>query len=223
MKRNWTAMFKEILKLQDKYNAELDESFRDIDFCLYFFLSLLFLHKHHEYMFNENIDISESDFLIKFWGPVLKRLFIDTALRLKWGDTLLTMKDISNDNGFKIDLRVINDKTVQRYNKESEVTVAEAAKNDPGLFKFMSDRCKLLSKNKVIIDNFLHDSDDIDTVYSIQFCGLEMMIMSLSLSANGLYIGHETYHIQLVNVKSKNYNTQSPSSSDNCFNQSGQK
>ncbi|KAG1131418.1 hypothetical protein G6F61_006652 [Rhizopus arrhizus] len=99
-------------------------------------------------MFNENIDISESDFLIKFWGPVLERLFIGTILRLKWDDTLLTMKDISNDNGFKIDLRVINNKAVQRYNKESEVTVTEAAKNNPGLFKFMSDRCKLLSGNK---------------------------------------------------------------------------
>ncbi|CAO3665571.1 unnamed protein product [Rhizopus stolonifer] len=199
MKRNWTAMFKEILTLQDKYNAELDESFRDIDFCLYFFRSLLLLYKHHGYMFNENIDISEWDFLIKLWGPVLEKLFIGTGLRLKWGDTLLTMKDVSNDNRFKVDLRVINDKTVQRYNEESEVTIAEASKSDPGLLKFMSDRCKLLSENKVIIDNFRHDSDDIDTVYSIQFCGLEMMIISLSLSANGLYISNEAYHVQLDN------------------------
>ncbi|KAG2227067.1 hypothetical protein INT45_003797 [Circinella minor] len=199
MKRNWTAIFKEILSLQSKYNGELNEFFRDIDFCLYFFQSLLLLFKNHDYMFNENIDISEWDFLVKFWGPVLEKLFIGTGLRLKWGDTLLTMKDTSNDNGYKINLRVINDKTVQRYNEESEVTVAEAGKNDPGLSKFVIDRCKLLSENKMIIDNYLHDSDDIDAVYSIQFCGLEMMIVSLSLSANGLYIGNEAYHVQLNN------------------------
>lgn len=109
------------------------------------------------------------------------------------------MKDFSDESGFKIDLRVINDRTVQRSNEESEVTVAEAAKDDPGPFKFMSDRCKLLSENEVIIDNFLHDSDNINTVYSIQFCGLKMSIMSLSLSINGLYIGNEIYHFQLEN------------------------
>jgi hypothetical protein len=44
---------------------------------------------------------------------------------------------------------------MQRYNEESKVTVAEAARDDPGLGKFISKRCKLLSENKVIIDNFL--------------------------------------------------------------------
>lgn len=65
----------------------------------------------------------------------MERLFLGTGLRLKWGDTLLTMKFVGIDSNFKIDMRVLNDNLVQRYNEENDVSVAEAAKNDPWLLQ----------------------------------------------------------------------------------------
>ncbi|KAI9258810.1 hypothetical protein BDA99DRAFT_514247 [Phascolomyces articulosus] len=196
-KNNWISMFKEVVSLQSQYNPELEESLRDVDFCLYFYRSLLHLQKHHKYIFNDDVDKSEWDYIVKFWGPLLERLFVGTGLRLKWGDTVLTMKDIGTNGNFKVDMRVLNDAMVQRYSEEGDLMVAEAAKGDPGSFKYQSDRCKLFSESKVIIDNLLLDNHDVDTLYCIQFCGLEMMIMSLSLPVNGLYVGNEVYHVHL--------------------------
>ncbi|KAI7848352.1 hypothetical protein BDC45DRAFT_541064 [Circinella umbellata] len=188
---------KTIISLQSQYNPELDESFRDVDFGLYFYHSLLHLQKYHKYLFNDDVDISEWDYMVKFWGPVLERLFVGTGLRLKWSDTVLTMKDVGVNGNLKVDMRAFNDVMVQRYNEEEDLTVAEAANSDPGSSKYQSDRCKLFSESKVIIDNFLLDNHDIDTIYCIQFCGLEMMINSLSLPDNGLYVGNEVYHVHL--------------------------
>ncbi|CEG79905.1 hypothetical protein RMATCC62417_14315 [Rhizopus microsporus] len=107
------------------------------------------------------------------------------------------MKDVATDGNFKVDMRVLNDSVVHQYNEERDLAVAEAGKNDPGSFKYQSNRCKLLSESKVIIDNSLHGKNDVDTVYPIYFCGFEIMVMSLSLSANDLYVGNEVHHIHL--------------------------
>ncbi|KAG2216261.1 hypothetical protein INT45_006062 [Circinella minor] len=146
IKRNWMDMYKKVISLQSQYNPELDDSFRDVDFCLYFYHSLLHLQKYHKYIFNDDVDKSEWDYIVKFWGPVLERLFVGTGLRLKWGDTVLTMKDVGVNGNFKVEMGVLNDAMVQRYNEEEELTVEEAAESDPGSFKYQSDRCKLFSE-----------------------------------------------------------------------------
>ncbi|KAI7865051.1 uncharacterized protein EV154DRAFT_557271 [Mucor mucedo] len=46
--RNWNSMYRQIITLKGQYNAELNDSFRDIDFCIYFYESLLMLQKYHE-------------------------------------------------------------------------------------------------------------------------------------------------------------------------------
>ncbi|KAI7889073.1 uncharacterized protein EV154DRAFT_483488 [Mucor mucedo] len=93
--RNWNFMYQQVITLKGQFNAELNDSFRDIDFCLYFYESLLMLQKHHGYLFTEDIDTSEWDMIVKFWGPVMERLFTGTGLRLKWGDTILTINDVT--------------------------------------------------------------------------------------------------------------------------------
>ncbi|KAI9358861.1 hypothetical protein BD770DRAFT_410166 [Pilaira anomala] len=197
--RNWNCMYSEVLRLQGEHNAELNEEFREIDFCLFFYKSLLIHIKHHPYMFSKSTDNSEWDFLIKFWGPVMERLYLGTGLRLKWGDTTLTMKDVGIEGCLKVDMKVMKDDIVQRFNQETDLSTSEAAKDEPGSAKFNSDRCKLLTESKVIIDNFLHDNQDVGSVYSIQFCGLDITILSLSLSANGLYVGNEIHHAKVDN------------------------
>lgn len=92
---------------------------------------------------------------------------------------------------------VLNSTTINIHTKKEDITVEEVAKGDSGSSKYQFDRHKLFLESKVIIDNFLRDKQDVDTVYSVQLCGLEMMIMSLSLSVNGLYVGNEAYRVSL--------------------------
>ncbi|PHZ15305.1 uncharacterized protein RHIMIDRAFT_289744 [Rhizopus microsporus ATCC 52813] len=174
IKRNWRSIFNQVESLQGQHNPELDESFCDVSFCLYFYHSLLLLQKHHDCIFNNSINKLDWDFIVKFWGPVLEgeycayeeihekanatgaslghypsrefprarsvhlleRLFVSTGLSLKWGDIILTVKDVATDGNFKVDMRVLKDSVLHQYNKERDLTVAEAGKNDPDSFKY---------------------------------------------------------------------------------------
>lgn len=110
------------------------------------------------------------------------------------GDTHLTMKDTINGS-LKVDLRVINDKLVQKTNQETEVCITEASKEHPSELKFHADRCKIQVENKVVIDNYIQSGCNIDSVDSIQICGLELFIVNLTLKVPGLYVGNEIYHV----------------------------
>lgn len=50
---------------------------------------VLDLIKYHRYLFEEGIDVSEWDFIRKFWAPVLENLPALSGSRLEWGDTTL--------------------------------------------------------------------------------------------------------------------------------------
>lgn len=104
------------------------------------------------------------------------------------GDTHLTMNDTISDTTFKVDLRILHDKIQQRYNTENGIAVMEAAEEDPGNAKFVADRCKLSIENKMIIDRYLMDGVCINSVDSLQICGLQVFMVNTSLKKHGLYI-----------------------------------
>jgi hypothetical protein len=104
------------------------------------------------------------------------------------------LNNIESKNDLKIDLRIISDETVQQLNQETDTASVEVSKGDPGLCKFQSDHCKLLVECKAIIDMYLSKGHNIDSVDCIQVCGLEIVILNLSLSAPGVYVATEIYH-----------------------------
>jgi hypothetical protein len=81
---NWLSAYDKLKKLQEKYDTEKNEEYVDIDFCLYFISTILTTMKHQRHLFAEDIDNSEWDYIVKFWGPVIERLYMHTGLRLKW-------------------------------------------------------------------------------------------------------------------------------------------
>ncbi|RCI01668.1 hypothetical protein CU098_011996, partial [Rhizopus stolonifer] len=115
------------------------------------------------------------------------------------GDTKLSLNVVQFKNDLKIDLRIIFDERAQRLNQEIDTTVLEASKDDPGLVKFQSDHSKLLVECKLIIDMFLRKGQNIDNVDCIQICGLEIVILNLSLSAPGVYVATERFHSTILN------------------------
>ncbi|KAG1472311.1 hypothetical protein G6F56_001610 [Rhizopus delemar] len=176
---NWNAIYVQCKKLAEQNDPEID---------------ILMAVKHEPGLFSDTVDSSEWDYIMKFWGPITQRLFYFSGLRLKWGDTHLTLHDTIGDMVLKVDLRIIHDSIKQRHNFENEVGVAEAAEENPGSAKFNSDRCKVLIESKAIVDRFILDGCPIDNVDSLQICGMEAYFIKLELQDNGLYIGTQHYH-----------------------------
>ncbi|KAL9545594.1 hypothetical protein PS6_008145 [Mucor atramentarius] len=81
---NWTKMYKRIKKLEDQYDVELNEDHSDIGFALFFFSQLLKLINNNPELFDEQKEVSEQDFSVKFWSSILERLFVKSGLTLKW-------------------------------------------------------------------------------------------------------------------------------------------
>ncbi|KAI8051705.1 hypothetical protein BDF21DRAFT_441288 [Thamnidium elegans] len=151
----------------------LGQNCTDISFCIYFILQILLLIKRQPGLFKEDIDCSEWDYIVKFWGVIAKRLFYESNLRLKWSDTQLALYNTISDVRLKVDRRILNDKINQRYNIENDISVMDV--------KFVSDRCKLSIENKTIIDKFLLDGVKITSIDSLQIPGLDFFFFLLTL------------------------------------------
>ncbi|KAI8890553.1 hypothetical protein K501DRAFT_168606 [Backusella circina FSU 941] len=108
-------------------------------------------------------------------------------------DTYLTLNDAVSDATLKVDLRIINDKTIQRYNVEYDMTVMEAAEEDAGNKKFVLDRCKLSIETKVIIDDHLMNGVLTSSVTSLQISGFTIYFINTSLEEPGLYVARECH------------------------------
>ncbi|KAI9347512.1 hypothetical protein BD770DRAFT_395701 [Pilaira anomala] len=200
---NWYKLYNTSKSLSQKYDVEENEEWDEEDFCLFFITSVLKLQKHHKYVFDDNFNKSEWDYLCKFWSPIMEKLFERSGLRLTWGDTTLSLDDIQSKNNMKVDLRILQDETVQRFNKETDTAVLEASKEDPGLLKYQSDHCKLMVESKNIIDMYIDKGHNVDNVDCLQICGLDLVILNLSLSAPGLYVANEVFFGSITNSLSR--------------------
>ncbi|KAG1445857.1 hypothetical protein G6F55_011784 [Rhizopus delemar] len=182
---NWVKMYKEAKKLEKHYDPVFSPKHADIAFCIFFVMQVLSIIRYNPGLFDTAIDSSEWDFVVKFWGPITERLFQDSELRLKWGDTNLTLNDTVSETALKVDLRVANDKMKQRYNAEHDVAVLEAAEENAGNAKFIFDRFKISIENKVIIDNYLLDGALLSSVNSLQVSGLGIHFLNTTLEEPG--------------------------------------
>ncbi|KAG0741879.1 hypothetical protein G6F57_008480 [Rhizopus arrhizus] len=133
----------------------------------------------------------------------MEKLFAQSGLRLKWEDTKLSLNDIGPKNNLKVDLRILNDETIQFVNHETDSGVLEAARSDLGPSKYQSDHCKLMVECKSIIEIYINKGHNLDTVDCIQICGLEILILNLSLSATGVYVANEIYHGSILDSLSQ--------------------
>lgn len=77
-------MYKQARSLEKTYDQEFNPDDNDVSFCIYFMLQVLLLIKHQPHLFDPQIENSEWDFIVKFWGLITERLFYGTQLRLKW-------------------------------------------------------------------------------------------------------------------------------------------
>lgn len=135
-------------------------------------------------------------YIITVYSYFIYWLSIIKTLR---GDTTIYLGDIEEKNDFKIDLIIVQDEIFQRYNKETDTSVFEASKGNPGVQKFQSGHCKLMVAYKAIIDMYISKGFDVGNVVCVQVCGLDILISNLCLSVSGLYTGNEVYFVSIIN------------------------
>ncbi|KAI9275280.1 hypothetical protein EDC94DRAFT_638353 [Helicostylum pulchrum] len=190
---NWIKLYREMKQLSNECDPNIQPEHNDTGFCIDLLLHILSTVKNQPHLFNDGIGVSEWDYIVKFWGMVTERLFHHTNLRLKWGDTHLTVSDTISDLLLKVDMRILHDSVRQRFNVETDLGVLEAAEEDPGDVKYTSDRCKVTIESKAIIDKFVLDGCLIDSVDSLQVSGLELHFGRTTLARPGLYIADQFY------------------------------
>ncbi|KAI9357551.1 hypothetical protein BD770DRAFT_472877 [Pilaira anomala] len=126
--------------------------------------------KHQSHLFLEEVDTSEWDYVVGFWGIVSGRLFHGS-----------------------VNLGILHDRIRQGQNVEIDIGAMEAAEEQSGDPKYIFDKCKVLLESKAMIDRFLLDGCLVDSVDSLQICGLEAHFVHLTLEAPETYIGIQFY------------------------------
>ncbi|KAG1471343.1 hypothetical protein G6F56_002176 [Rhizopus delemar] len=68
---NWISLYRTTKSFQELYDVEEDKKYEDEDFCLFVFETVLKLIKHHQYLYQDDIDNSEWEFICKIWSPIV--------------------------------------------------------------------------------------------------------------------------------------------------------
>ncbi|SAL98890.1 hypothetical protein [Absidia glauca] len=134
-------------------------------------------------------NLSEGDYVVKFWGPLVELVFCKTGLRPQWGDTVSQLGKKTKPR-MKMDLRVLC--VASRNNDEQDdVCSGEFAKASGG-WKYHKDKAKLVVNAKLLLNQVIKElgSDNANNtrICMLQSMGLEAAIYSLRLVANGLYV-----------------------------------
>ncbi|KAG0162963.1 hypothetical protein DFQ30_000964, partial [Apophysomyces sp. BC1015] len=169
-----------IAALSRAKDAETGARRRDEKFALYLYIHALELLSDHSYLFDDRIDKSEDDFIVKCWGPVMEHLMAGSSIRCKWGDTICSL----HSDRFKIDLRVVKDVRSQ----EHDVARAEFAKKNASPQKLADDHAKVMVEAKQILDLIYTKYASSQIVRNAQIHGLTAHFYDLALEANGLYV-----------------------------------
>ncbi|KAI7856254.1 hypothetical protein BDC45DRAFT_567303 [Circinella umbellata] len=132
--------------------------------------------EYHQYVFDDQLDITENDFAIKLWGPFLEKVYRATNL----------------SPGFKVDLRIVKD-TLARRKKEADKGNVELARKDCSLSKTCSDRTKLLIESKCVLDRLNDEHSHLDVkdikVPALQLLGAKARMHTLRVVGVGMYVG----------------------------------
>ncbi|KAG0743931.1 hypothetical protein G6F57_005860 [Rhizopus arrhizus] len=190
---NWLNLYKELKRLNNDYDPNIQAEHSDLNFCIHLLLQIMPIIKNQPHLFNDEVDSSEWDFVVKFWGCG-HRTFV-----LWYGPAL------------KVDLRILHDRVQQRYNIETDVGVFEAAEEEPGNVKYIGDRCKVMIESKAVIDGFVFDGCLIGSVDSLQPLG--NMLKYFNLASHLLCFRDQCvaitnqYEDHLINTRSKKIST----------------
>ncbi|ORX63049.1 hypothetical protein DM01DRAFT_321208 [Hesseltinella vesiculosa] len=161
--RTAAKQFGKWLRTIRAHQTRVDRDFRINDvYCL-----VLKLHTYHPFLFDMDMKLSEQDYVIKFWAPVIGSLFINTAINPLWGDTI---PGLVMDFGIpmKVDLRLLDKEHV-----EPDFGMAEFAQ-EVFSHKMYKDKAKMVVAAKTYLNYFLSSNT--------------FEVFTLRLANDGLYL-----------------------------------
>ncbi|KAG2229391.1 hypothetical protein INT48_007816 [Thamnidium elegans] len=133
---------------------------------------------------------SESDYEIKFWGPIFEAYFCNDKYMLHWGDTI-SKPCKKSQLRFKTDLRII---VTSPDEDIVDGAIAEVARKAAPK-KLFVDRLKTILATECHLNNFLTTilfipSKEIKNVVFpiVQIMGFSVQVYTLRLANRGLYI-----------------------------------
>ena len=156
---------------------------------------------YDSYIFDEKDSklLSEGDYVVKVWGPLLETLFRGSGTVLHWGDTVAENIKATGRN-IKMDLRIIS--SLNNEKMVPNLATGEIAK-DIWMSKFYKDKLKTVLSSKMdlnqFVESFPKSYKSTLPVYIpfIIMAALEATVYALYLGSNGLYIINEVATISL--------------------------
>ncbi|KAI8638618.1 hypothetical protein BD408DRAFT_435860 [Parasitella parasitica] len=125
---DWERIIKKFDKVQDN-NIFLDKVIKEVDeaptadkVVKRVYSQILESMRYDSYLYETEDGISEADFIIKIYGPIMESIFRGSGCRLILGDTKSPFC-LKRSNESKLDLRIIS-----LYTKTADLALSEFAK-----------------------------------------------------------------------------------------------
>lgn len=165
------------------------------------YIIMLELMLYDSYIFDpkDSKFLSEGDYVVKVWGPLLETLFRGSGAILHWGDTVPDNIRAVNRT-IKMDLRIIN--SLDDEKTMPDFATGEIAKSILKS-KFYKDKLKTVLLSKIDLNQLIESSSKFNestlSIYMPFFiiAELEATVCVLYLGSNGLYIINEITTISL--------------------------
>ncbi|KAG2227618.1 hypothetical protein INT45_002303 [Circinella minor] len=94
--KKWFHAIKNSQIRKDKYERYLDS-----------YIHIIKLHLYSSFLFNDGMDLSEQDFVVKIWSGLVENTFRGTGINPHWGDTIPSVV-LNSGVTMKLDLRLLN-------------------------------------------------------------------------------------------------------------------
>lgn len=144
--------------------------------------------------------MSEGDFIIKVWGPILEKLFAGTNVFLHWGDTLSVTSD-NDSTKRRTDVRLLCKAGADNYDIGEGEFGKDAIKS-----KLYSDKLKLIANGKkqlnCILEEYSGNPNEIKLCF-IQVLGLEAEPFQLWLESDGVYVLQKINQFSIPTISRK--------------------
>ncbi|KAL7330651.1 hypothetical protein PS15p_205562 [Mucor circinelloides] len=163
---------------------------------------ILELLPYDSYIFDEKESklLSEGDYVVKVWGPLLETLVRGSGTVLHWGNTVAENIKATGRN-IKMDLRILSSLNTEKT--VPNLATGEIAKNI-WMSKLYKDKLKRVLSSKIMnltqfVESFPKSYERTLPVYIpfIIVAALEAAVYALYLGSNGLYTINEVATISL--------------------------
>lgn len=177
--KNWKATANKLLKKIIKASDPEKTATYTISWCL------IKLHMETFNVFEHETMLSEGDFIVKIWGPILENLFAGTSVILHWGDTLSEISEDNETSRRRMDLRFLCSSRIS-----NDVGDTEFGKK-VCVSKLYHDKEKLITNGKAQLNEItkIYNGDAFDIKLCLmQVLGFEAIIYEMFLEKKGVYV-----------------------------------